>query len=73
MITLSIFPLLVVYRPISYDNFENAVNVVQFLKDDHFLLPTVNPFRSRVVQIMNLGCLMHGHLRIQPLPLWSLP
>jgi hypothetical protein len=51
---LPTFPLLVVYRSLSRDNFESAVNVFQLLKDDHFLLPPVNPFHGGVVQTLNL-------------------
>ena len=61
------FPLVVVNRPLNYHNFEAAVNVVELVENDYLLLlPLVNPFRGRVVQTMDLGCLVHTNLRVLP-------
>jgi hypothetical protein len=43
------------------------------LQDNHLLLPTLNPFRCRVVGNMHLRCLVHGHLRVRIRPTRSLP
>ena len=66
------FPLVVVNCSLRCHNLEAAVNVVELLKKDHLLLPPINPFRSEVVQTMDLGCLVHSNLRVLPSTLWCL-
>ena len=66
-------PFFIVHCPICSDELQSAVQIIQFLQDNHLLFSTINRFCGKVVDTMQLQCVVHGHLWIRTRPIRSLP